>query len=215
MLGGMIRVVATGLLFVGAGVSAQPNVNLCRPFAPAAPEVEEILQLIGSEVPESAQLESACFTTVLRRTGAIELSEVRRNTYTFSWATDEVVAGVRFYQKARCTVAEAVAPSCPAAGRFAEWNGALTSFETDITSYELVELLRATQDTLPQALAIQQVERTYVSDGGQRFLGVRRYNVVTVEARGKYLYTFERTCTAASDCVWGVTPRGSYRDPVY
>lgn len=211
----MIRVIAISLFFVSTSVIAQPDLSSrssCSSFAPAASEVEEIAEIVGSEVPGSAQLESACYTLADRQTGSIELSEVRFNHYTFYWPTDEIVGGVRFYRKARCTAGQGSASRCSTAGRFALWKGALTSFETNITSNELVELLRATEDSLPGTRAIQQVRRTYVSEAGQRFPSVRRYRLVADGAAGKHLYTLEQTCTAASNCVWGVTPEGEAID---
>jgi len=211
----MVRAALLAALFIGRPAWGAQLAFVCSPFTPDAAEVAEVLGFVGLEVPRDARLESACFRTVLRQTGALELSTVRQSFYTFSWPTDEVVGGVRFHSKANCRREAADVPSCADAGRFASWMGSLAGFSTNMTSFELVEVLKATEELLGGGPAITQVARTYGSSSRQRFAGIRRYAVGSVESEGKYSYTLERRCSMTADCVWRITTVRRYYDPVY
>jgi hypothetical protein len=212
----MTPLAAIAILLLGSGAaSAQAPRFFCAPFSPDRIEVEAILERLQPAVPEMAELESACYTTELRQTGAQTLSSVQHERFTFSWPTNEHVSGVRFYRKATCSREESGDPRCSDAGRFAEWKGSLTDFDQSIGSFELVGVLAATESLMPRAIALQRIDRTYVSETSRRFAGVRRYELVSVESDGKYWYRLERECTTAADCAWKATPVGRYHDPLH
>jgi hypothetical protein len=211
----MVRIIAAVTLTICCvAASAQPGGYYCAAHSPTSQEIREVLELAFPQVPESAQLDSACIRISQRQTHGLSLVEVRSITYAFAWPTDTIIQGVRFHRTARCARVEQGSPGCGDFGQFVEWKGSRTTFTPDIASAELVTVLEATEDVLRMASAIQRVELTYRSDRGQRFAGIRRYRIVTVEPEGEYVYLLQQECASSSDCTWEATSQGRYIAPV-
>lgn len=198
-----------GAAFLASHIAwSQPVGSYCSPFSPAR-EAVEALANSSPDIPDSAVLESACYRMQQRLTGISTLSDVRVETYRFSWPTDQHEAGVRFHERARCRRAGTGPLDCEDLGIFASWRDVLVRFDSRMSRFEVAEVLREANRLIPGA--IYEVERVSNSQRGGRFHRLTEYLVVAVlekdvdgKVADRYRFTVRRRCDESARCNWTV-----------
>ena len=211
----MIRAIAI-CTALGACLPAWSQVRSLVGCTPTSLTEEETTAILASlpDIPDLANLESACYYTSQRLTGPGGLSEVRSFNYRFVWPTGVNVGGTRFYRRAACRTSMRNTTECPYTAELAMWKGNLVEFGEEIPNTELVQLLGQSEAIIPGLSAVVSISRTYVSHPGDRFAGLRRYEVVARVGDEEYVYTIERECVDISECEWAVTKRERYYPPM-
>jgi hypothetical protein len=198
-------------LFVVAALSlshytgwSQTAPSICSAFTPPATDIAAVFENIPN-APSDAKLDSACFITSPTQVARQIVSTPAQYYYGVYWPT-ELLRGVQFSRVVSCSRTKDSAPKCANPEGRAHWQGSLVSFDDALSPGELVDFLNGAASLMPPAFTGYSVNRTYISESGQRFAGLRRYQVTgEIAAADMFRYTIERRCFSSSDCAWTLT----------
>jgi hypothetical protein len=198
--------IAGSALLVSQSAGSQPSRYFCTPFTPTQEEVVVLIESVP-ELPEIAVSGGGCYRLEQQLTGVSTLSDIRVETYWFSWPTDEYEAGVRFHRRIGCSRTGTRPLNCEDSERFAGWQGTLVRIDPRMSSFEIAEVLRETDKLVPGT--IYELARGRSSQRRTRFDGSIEYRVIATlggasggVSADRYSFTIYRNCDGFGRCNW-------------
>jgi hypothetical protein len=201
-------VVLAGLLASQSAWSLTLSGPRCRSFSPSKNEVAALVES-SPELPDFAVFEGACYSMQQQLTGVSTLTDVRVETYRFSWPTNQHMADVRFHLRTRCSRTATGPLNCVTPDRFAGWHKVLVRVDPRMSSYEIAEVLGEAKRLIPGI--IYEVARARQYQRRTRYDGSSEYRVIAAlekDADGvmadRYGFTINRNCDEYLRCNWTV-----------
>lgn len=200
------RIVVLAALLVSQSAWSRTVINRCSSFSPAEDEVAALIES-SPGLPDSAVFEGACYSMQQQLTGVSTLTDVRVETYQFSWPTDQHEAGVRFHLRTRCSRTANGPLNCQDSDRFAGWQNVLVRIDPRMSSFEIAEVLGEAERMVPGI--IYELARGRYNQRRTRYDGSSEYRFVAALKRDadgsmadRYRFTIKRHCDESLRCNW-------------